>query len=268
LEQTDDVTAIKVIVLAAGEGSRLRPYTLDRPKCMVEIDGKSLLKRQLDVLNSRGLKRIVIVAGYRADQLERFGLALRLNLLYAETNMVWSLFCADDELEGDVVIAYGDIVYSREILDRLLQSTADLAVAIDLNWERYWRARNEDPLADAETLKLDGDGRILEIGQRPKRLEEIQGQYMGLMKFSAKGLGWLKAVYQEARSCNDMRGKLPEKAYMTDLLQTMIDKGFPVIAVPITSAWVEVDTVEDRENPVTKDRLLEIERSCLHQTPC
>jgi len=234
---------------------------------MVEIDGKSLLNRQLDVLYSRGLKRIVIVGGYRADQLERFGLTLRLNPRYADTNMVWSLFCAEDELKGDVVIAYGDIVYSREILDQLLQSTADIAVAIDMNWERYWRARNEDPLADAETLKLGGDGRILEIGQKPKSLEEIQGQYMGLVKYSAKGLVWLKSVYQEAKSNNDMRGKLPEKAYMTDLLQSIIDKGFPVTAVPITSAWVEVDTVEDKENAVTKDRLKEIEQSCVHQTP-
>ena len=249
---------LKAIILAAGEGTRLRPYTLDRPKCLVEVDGCSLLERQLAVLATEAIHPIVVIGGYRAEMLRRPGVELRLNPRYSETNMVWTLFCAEDDLVGDVLLCYGDIVYSREILQALLKSEADIAVAIDLEWESYWRARNENPLDDAETLKLGSDGQILEIGQKPKSIAEIEGQYMGLMKFSAKGIQGLKKVFHDARSAGSLRGKPLEKAYMTDLLQGMIDLNYRLDAVPVHGGWVEVDTVEDLLSEITKSRLSKI----------
>ncbi|MDD2892311.1 MAG: phosphocholine cytidylyltransferase family protein [Halothiobacillaceae bacterium] len=253
--------SLKAIILVAGEGTRLRPYTQNRPKCMVEVDGKGLLDRQLAVLASEPVQPIVLVGGYRAEMLKRPGIELRLNPRYAETNMVWTLFCAEDDLEGDVLLCYGDIVYSREVLQAVLKSQADIAVAIDLDWESYWRARNENPLDDAETLKLAADGRILEIGQKPKTLAEIEGQYMGLMKFSAKGAEALKSVFHDANRVGKLRGKPVEKAYMTDLLQAMIDLNYRLDAVPVHGGWVEVDTVEDLLSSVTRERLSRIELS-------
>jgi len=250
---------LKAVILAAGEGTRLRPYTLDRPKCLVEVDGRSLLDRQLAVLASEAIHPVALIGGYRIEMLKRPGIELRVNPRYAETNMVWTLFCAEDDLEGEVLLCYGDIVYSRKILQAVLESQADIAVAIDLDWESYWRARNEDPLDDAETLKLAEDGRILEIGQKPKSLAEIEGQYMGLMKFSAQGVQLLKKTFHDAKKTGSLRGKPLEKAYMTDLLQAMIDLGRRLDAVPVHGGWVEVDSVEDLLSPVTKARLLQIE---------
>jgi choline kinase len=172
--------------------------------------------------------------------------------------MVWTLFCAETELEGDVIVSYGDIVYSRDVLNALLKSAADIAVTIDMDWEAYWRARNEDPLQDAETLKLAPDGRILEIGQKPKSLDEIEGQYMGLMKFSSEGVKILRKVFQEAKNSGRLRGKPVEKAYMTDLLQNIIDLNYRVDAVPVHGGWVEVDTVSDLLSEVTRSRLGDI----------
>lgn len=252
---------MKTIILAAGEGTRLRPYTLDRPKCLVEVGGVSLLDRQLAVLAAEPVKPIIVIGGYRAQMLDRSGVEVRLNQRYAETNMVWTLFCAEADIEGDVILAYGDIVYSREVLRSLLKSKADIAVAIDLDWEAYWRARNENPLADAETLKLAADGRIIELGQKPKSLTEIEGQYMGLMKFSAKGCLQLRKVFHDAKSAGNLRGKPVEKAYMTDLLQAVIDAGYPVHSAPVHGGWVEVDTVTDLLSQVTKDRLSQVESS-------
>ena len=248
----------KIIILAAGQGTRLRPYTLDRPKCLVEVDGRSLLDRQLDVLQAEGVKPIVLVGGYRSDMLRRPDTVLRLNPRFADTNMVWTLFCAEEELEGEVVVAYGDIVYSRTILRALLDSSADIAVTIDLDWEVYWRSRSGDPIADAETLKLAPDGGILELGLRPKSLTEIEGQYIGLMKFSTAGVEDLRRAFHEARVKGWVHGKLPEKAYMTDLLQTMVESGYRVQSVPVRGDWVEVDTVRDLESAITRSRLAAI----------
>ena len=249
---------MKAIILAAGEGTRLRPYTLDRPKCLVEIDGISLLERQLAVLRSRGVDEIVLVGGYHAEMLEGKAKRLHINPRYAETNMVTTLFCAEEELNGEVVVSYGDIVYAGEILDNLLGSSAEIAVTIDMQWESYWRARNEDPLADAETLRLGEDGRMVEIGQRPRSLDEIEGQYMGLMKFSGQGLKQLKIAYRKALQEGTLGPRTVEKAYMTDLLQALIDSGTRVQAVPVSAPWVEVDTVDDLLNIITRKRLSNI----------
>jgi choline kinase len=252
---------IKAIILAAGEGTRLRPYTLEKPKCLVEVDNKSLLDRQLSVLSSSGVTSIVIIGGYKAEMLQRDGIDLKINPRYAETNMVWTLFCAEGELEGDVIISYGDIVYSQEVLQSLLASDADIAVAIDLEWESYWRARNEEPLDDAETLKMHPDGRIYEIGNKPKSLGEIEGQYMGLIKVTQEGVNGLKSVFQKAHDAEGLLGKPVENAYMTDLLQAMINANYSVQSVPVKAGWVEVDTVSDLHSTTTKNRLLKIEEA-------
>lgn len=254
----DNKVGLKAIILAAGEGTRLRPYTLDRPKCLVEVDGHSLLDRQLAVLGTEDIQPIVLIGGYRVEMLKRHNIEVRVNPRYAETNMVWTLFCAEADLDSDVLICYGDIVYSQEILRALLESKADIAVAIDLDWEPYWRARNEDPLDDAETLKMGPDGRILEIGQKPKSLSEIEGQYMGLMKFSAKGVKLLKKTFHDAKLEGSLGGKALEKSYMTDLLQAMIDLNYRLDAVLVHGGWVEVDTVSDLNSDVTRSRLKNI----------
>lgn len=254
---------MKVIILAAGEGTRLRPYTLDRPKCLVEVNGISLLDRQLAVLAAESIKSVVLVGGYRAEMLNRPNVKLLVNPQYAETNMVWTLFCAEADIEGDVIVTYGDIVYSRDVLCSLLKSKAAIAVAVDLDWETYWRARNENPLDDAETLRLARDGCIIEVGQKPKSLVEIEGQYMGLMKFSTDGSAVLKKIFHDAVVAGNLRGKPLTRAYMTDLLQATIDSGYPVHSVPIQGGWVEVDTISDLFSTVTKDRLSQIKSSLI-----
>jgi L-glutamine-phosphate cytidylyltransferase len=251
---------IKVILLLAGEGKRLLPYTQNHPKCMVEIDGVSLLDRQLAVLKSEGLDDIIMIGGYKSDLLKRDGIKLIINQRYNETNMVWTLFCAEEELEGDVIVSYGDIVYDREILQALLQSKADIAVTIDKDWESYWRTRNVNPLDDAETLKLRGDGTISEIGQKPRSLGEIEGQYMGLMKFTSKGINHIKEVFHSAIENSGMLlGKSIEGSYMTDLLQEVINLNYLVSAVIVHGSWVEVDTVADLKSNITIERLKNIE---------
>jgi len=250
---------MKALILAAGEGTRLRPYTADRPKCLVEVAGRSLLDRQLDVLGAAGVAPVVVVGGYRAEMLPRPGIEVLLNPRYATTNMVTTLFCAEEALAGGALVCYGDIVYARDMVEAVLASDADIAVAIDLAWEAYWRARGEDPLADAETLRLNADDRILEIGQKPSSLDQIEGQYMGLMKFSANGAEILRSAYHGAMAQGSLRGKPVEKAYMTDLLQHLVDLGHRVQAVPVCGDWVEVDTVGDLNLAITRERLQRIQ---------
>lgn len=250
---------MKAIILAAGTGSRLYPYTKDRPKCLVEIEDVSLLDRQIAILSSEKVNNVIVIGGYNANLLEQRAPTLRINPDYSDTNMVWTLFCAEDELKGECIVSYGDIIYSKNILSELIKSNDDIAVTIDIEWESYWRSRSANPIDDAETLKIDDDGYILEIGQKPNTLEEIEGQYMGLMKFSEYGIEILKNIYHESCEKGDIRGKDIKQAYMTDLLQHLIDSGHKIKAVQVSDDWVEVDTVEDIRNPVTIERIRRID---------
>jgi len=225
----------------------------------VEIEGRSLLDRQLAVLKSEGINTIVLVGGYKAEMLKNKGSTLIVNSQYACTNMLWTLFCAEKELEGTIIISYGDIVYSRRILHTLLASSADIAVAIDQDWESYWRLRNENPLEDAESLKLSPNGEITEIGKRPGSIDEIEGQYMGLLKLTSNGVRIFKKVFHDAIKQGETLGKPIEKAYMTDFLQHIIEHAYSVQSVPVAGDWVEIDTVSDLELKVTSERLMRIQ---------
>ena len=233
-----------ILILAAGTGSRLRPYTKDKPKCLVEISNQSLLERQIDVLNNFSFRKVLIAGGYKYALLEKFSDELIVNYDYESTNMVWSLKCAEEYLNHELILSYGDIVFSKEILKKLIASESDISVVVDMNWEDYWKLRNDDYLSDAETLRMIG-GKIIEIGGRPNSIEDIEAQYIGLIKFSLKGLEILKEYLNKEELL--FNGKSIKEAYMTDLLQQMILDGVSINAVPIYSPWVEIDTVSDLE---------------------
>lgn len=236
---------VRAVILAAGQGSRLRPLTDDRPKCLVELAGKPLLDRHLDVLRSQGVEDIIVIGGYRADQLPREGVTVVINEDYATTNMVWTLFTAQDLLTAPLIVAYGDILYSPEVLRTVLEHPADITVAVDADWRSYWQARSEDPLADAETLRYKPDGTLAEIGQRPHHLDDIQGQYIGLMKFSSQGLATLTEHYQRTLTDPTLLPAPTQHAYMTDLLQSLISHGHAIHPAIIHNNWIEIDTHDD-----------------------
>jgi len=246
---------MKIIILAAGEGKRLMPYTNDIPKCMVEVGGRPLIEYQIDVLKRAGITEIIIVKGCHSNKIKINGIKAFTNKRYYETNMVSSLFCAESELNGEVIISYGDIVYSDSILKKLIKSKHDISVAIDLDWKKYWMERFENPLDDAESLLLDKKGRIIEIGKPAQNYTQINGQYIGLMKFSNHGIQNLKKTYYKSKRLGQMQNKNIKDAYMTDLLQSLIDEDINIWPVNIKGEWIEVDTVKDLELEITKQRL-------------
>lgn len=237
---------MQAVILAAGSGTRLRPMTDDRPKCMVEVQGRPLLHIQLAVLRRAGASRITVVGGYLADRLATDPDVQRLtNPEYAATNMVWTLKCAARAIGEDCVISYGDIIYPPQVIEALLGSPHEIAVAVDLGWREYWERRFQDVLSDAETLAMDGDGMLREIGRKPSRLEDIQGQYIGLVRFRGRQAAALRQRLEGLEAGTDVGGKPAAAAYMTDLLQVLIDEGRAVAAAPFRGEWCEVDSPRD-----------------------
>lgn len=238
---------MRAIILAAGEGSRLRPLTNDRPKCMVEYNGRPILDYQLDAMRQLGIKKITIIKGYKEDRVKYPGVDYVVNSRYAETNMVYTLFCAEKFFDDDLIISYGDILYGPSILKPVLDSPEDFAVAVSTSWRELWARRMDNPLEDAETMKIDGHGNILELGKKPRSYEEIQGQYMGLFKICLPLVEKVKKFYHELSPLALYDNRPFEKMFMTSFIQEMINRGTEVKAVRVSAEWLEVDSPKDLE---------------------
>ena len=232
---------MKAVILAAGRGSRMKDLTEARPKCLVELRGKTLLEWQLEALRGAGISEIAIVTGYQRELLANRGLVEFHNTRWAETNMVSSLACAQTWLQAEpCIVSYSDIFYSPAAVLSLMTCTASLAVTYDPNWLELWTQRFGDPLLDAETFRLTPEHTLAEIGNKPKSVEEVQGQYMGLLRFTPAG--WAEVL----RIRSGLTSEQCDKMHMTGTLQKVIDASrVAIAAVPYDGEWGEVDSAED-----------------------
>ena len=240
---------MKAIILCAGQGKRLHPLTAKCPKGMVNIGGKPIIERQIEQFKKFGIDDIVIVKGYKEESVLDYGAKHYVNSEFDSTNMVYSLFSAGEELEGDVIISYGDILYSAQILKQLLNSQSSVSVIIDMNWKEYFAQRVDDPYQEAESLCINEKREIISIGKDSPDVEDVQAQYIGLMKFNQHGIDLIKNIHFEAIKENREIGwaRPFRTAHMTDLLQEIINRGHSILGVPIKGGWFEVDTIRDYE---------------------
>lgn len=244
---------MNAIILAAGEGKRLHPLTLTKPKCMVELFGKPILERQLSIFKKCGIDDICIVTGFKSELINYPNVDYIKNPNFMKTNMLESLFCASKKFTESTIVSYGDILFEQQVLKKLIDSKGDFSIIIDKQWEKYWKIRSNNPLNDLESLKLDGEQNITSIGKKVENLNEIEGQYIGLMKFQNMGCDMIKKFYKITKDLakkgkNPLNQNIPfEKSYMTDFLQGMIDYGYKIKAVPISNGWLELDSIHDYE---------------------
>ncbi|HLC96101.1 MAG TPA: phosphocholine cytidylyltransferase family protein [Candidatus Nanoarchaeia archaeon] len=243
---------MKAIILAAGMGTRLGKYTKELPKGMLTFKGKSLIEHQLNTLRSCGITDIIIVKGYMPDKINFPGVKYYENKDYATTNMVETLFAAEPEMDDAILVCYADILYEKKILKKVLEAKVDIGVTIDENYWDYWKARLDHPEEDTESLVIK-DGKIIDLGDTKAPLEKAKVRYVGLIKFSKKGVEALKQVYNKNkkkffhRDQPWLRSKSFKKAYMTCMLQALINAGYEVKPIPIKHGWLEFDTEADYE---------------------
>ena len=240
---------MKALILAAGRGIRMGKYGEDRPKCLLAFQGRSLLNRQLETLRAASPSDIIVATGYRHDLIERAGVRTCHNAQWETTNMVESLMCARDELNDDVLLAYGDILYTPDLVTAMMAAEAPIAVAVDSAWREYWQVRYGTTEEDLESLTVT-DGRITGIGRPVASSAGLMYRYIGLLKFRRDVWQTVFEVYdaknrgQEAWAAS---GKPFRQGYMTDLLNEMIACGVEVAPVVTEHHWWEFDTEQDYE---------------------
>jgi L-glutamine-phosphate cytidylyltransferase len=233
---------MKAIILAAGRGSRMKHATDNVPKCLLKVKGKTLLEIQIEALKKAGIKEIGIVTGYLSEQLRDYCENTFHNDKWDETNMVFSLMSAKNWLrQSDCVVSYSDIYYDDSIVKKLIKYNCQIGVAYDPNWQKLWQERFKNPLSDAETFQLSINNNIIEIGNKTSQIKEIQGQYMGLMKFTIKGWSDLEKIIATLKT-DELKN-----IQLTQLLQKCISSGLTIKAISNNSEWGEVDSQKDLE---------------------
>lgn len=231
----------KAIILAAGRGSRMKEMTTAKPKCLTRLHGRPLLEYQISALKEAGITNIAVVTGYMREALLSYDLVEFHNPRWAETNMVSSLCCARDWLMNEeCIVSYSDIFYTSAAVTALLTNNDDISLTYDPNWLNLWRQRFSDPLYDAESFKLDDELYLTEIGNKTTDAALIQGQYMGLLKFSP--VGWKQVEMYRA----DLPAMMQDNMHMTGTLNAMIQQNnIKVRAFPYEGHWGEIDSPED-----------------------
>ena len=243
---------MRAIILAAGSGLRLGQHTKDIPKALLDLNGKSILERQISLLRQHGINEIFVVTGYQREKHTLKDIEYIFNPRYAETEQLASMMVARTKISDDVLIIFGDIVFDEQILQQILVSNDDIGIAIDLDWEKSYNERPDNPKSLADKV-LIYQKKIQQISAKITSLSmknQQIGEFLGVIKLSRRGSKIMVQKYQELERSH--KGKFHdasslEKAKLVDILQELIDSKIEIYTIPITGKWCEIDTPKDLE---------------------
>ena len=244
-----EIGTLRPIVIGAGRGRRLNSMTDREPKCYARIGGRRIIDLMLDVLDESGLGKPVFIGGYLIDVIrdDYPDVTLCHNDHWEHNNILTSLFCADEYMDGGFVCTYADILYRSSVVRRALQHSGDIVLCIDVEWRTRYADRSQHPENDAEKVIASGD-RVAAIN-RGISPEAATGEYIGVAKFTARGAEQLREHFESASAQHGGRiwkdGTSFEKAYLIHLLEEMVEASMPIHVVTTQGEYMEVDTEED-----------------------
>ena len=239
----------KALIVAAGLGSRLKKHTANLPKCMLDFAGKTLLQRQLIAYKKCGVKDISLIRGYKKNKINYKGLRYFENNDYQNNNILNSIFYAEDVINGNIIIAYSDILFEPFVVQRAIESNHDISVVVDIDWRGYYVGRKEHPLSEAENVIFNSNNEVIKIGKIATEKEEVHGEFIGMIKLTQRGAEIFKQNFHRLKKLYwnkpFQRSTIFQKSYLTDIMQELVDIGIKVHCVIIERGWKEIDTVED-----------------------
>ena len=249
IEKRINESKTKVLIVAAGLGSRLKRHTENLPKCMLDFGGKTLLERQILAYSKCGIDNINVVRGYKKNKIDYKNLKYFDNKDYENNNILNSTFYGEEVINGNIIISYSDILFESSVVQRLLDSDHDISVVVDIDWRGYYVGRKEHPITEAENIIFNSNNEVEKIGKIAAEKKEVHGEFIGMMKLTSKGAEIFKQNFHRVKknywNKPFQRAKIFQKAYLTDMIQELVDIGTKVHCVIIERGWKEIDTVED-----------------------
>jgi len=242
---------MKAIILSAGYGSRLGNFTKELPKSLVDINGKSIIKRQIETFRNNGIKDIIVIVGPNKDKFQLNDIEYVVDKNFHEHEQLGSLMVSNKHFQNDVVISFGDVIVDDNIMKQVVKSTYDIGIAIDLKWEKNYENRTKHPKSEAD-LALIRSNKLIKIKKNLDSVENHQlGEFLGIIKLSNIGSKKFLDVFGRLNSSHE--GKFHDassfqKAYLTDMIDELIQTNEDVNPIFIDGVWFEIDTIEDLEN--------------------
>lgn len=226
---------MKAIILAAGVGKRLGGSVVERPKCLLELGGRTLLDRMLDALQRAGVREIVIVVGHLSEQIraavrDRPGVTVIQNFEYRK-GAILSLWSAREEFDDDLLIMDADVLFSPALLRRLVDSAQPNCFLMDAQAENNGEAM----------MLMARAGRVLDIARGVRGEFDACGESVGFLKISREAAGVLRVLLEQA--LRDGRDGIEHEEVYPALMQEC------VLGYELTDgfAWTEIDFPEDVE---------------------
>ena len=241
---------MKVIIIAAGTGTRLGKEVSKLPKALLEVNGQTILSRQISILKKVGIEEIVVITGPYAEKFPSIDVNYVNDAKHNEHDVLGSLLVAKDYIQGDIVITYSDILFDENVLRQIIQQECDIGIAIDMDWKQAYEGRTLHPLTEAENVLLDDNKNVLKIQKNIKSNTDMVGEFLGLIKLSSHGAKILtdEFEYLLANHTETFHSAISlKKAYITDLIQELVNSKLVVTPILISGNWCEIDTIQDLE---------------------
>ena len=237
------------VVLAASRGKGLEALTTDRPKVMLPIAGKPLLRWLIDGFKKQAINEITVVGGYRADAIDTAGIKLVVNERFAETGELASLACAIEPMDCGLVISYGDLLFRGYVLRSLIECDAEFAVIVDSYMAgadnrtvrdfAYCSQGDDRSLFGTPVLLRRVDGAAQEAGGA------AHGRWIGMLSANRQGLVKLKATLSRLKLREDF-----DALDMPALLNALLEDGAQIRVLYIHGHWTGVNDVDDLRQAV------------------
>jgi phosphoenolpyruvate phosphomutase len=239
---------MNAIIIAAGSGKRISNEVKSIPKALINVNGKSIINYQIEVLNQAGISDITIITGKFSEKFDIKNVHYVQDSNYENHDILGSLMEAKKFLKNDVIVLYSDIIFEFKIIQQMLESKGNISIAIDNNWEKNYEGRTEHTKSEAENVLINNERKIIQIKNNIKNDNLSVGEFLGIVKFSKQGGEIFVEKYEEIINKND--GKFHEassisKAYLTDMFQELIDCDIKIEPVFISGNWCEIDTMQD-----------------------
>lgn len=236
---------MKVLILAAGSGTRLGKQTEFIPKSLISINKKTILERQLDIIKNEN--DISIIAGPNKDKFSKFGIEIFEDEEYQKHEQLGSLTSINKIFKKDVIVIFSDIIFDKKIFRKIVETECDFGIALDKNWREKYMDRTEHPTSQADLAQVIGE----KIKYIKKNLEgDNISEFIGILKFSPHGWRVLMELCQKLKANhkgNFHYAEMFSQAYITDIIQELIELNYNVKPIFVEGDWIEIDTPQDIE---------------------
>ncbi|MDG1462166.1 MAG: NTP transferase domain-containing protein, partial [Gammaproteobacteria bacterium] len=227
-------------------GSALGDLTATKPKAMVDIQGQPLLGHIISAYNGAGIKNIAVVRGYLAEKIDLPSIDYVDNEDYADTGELLSLdkaLHADADINGDLFVSFGDVIFKRHLLDQLAEPEEDFVIAVDTNWKdsgNRGRAADYASCSEPNSRQVFNRRVLLTNANEQMADDDINGEWTGLIRIAESAIPRFRAKVTSLAAKPEM-----QKGKLHHLLAALVADGEEIRVVYTTGHWLDIDSLDD-----------------------